>query len=553
MCGIFALLNNHGIFSSDHIYSRFKEGSRRGPEYSELKYIDDVTCLGFHRLAINGLTPESHQPLYVDGVWLICNGEIYNYRELFKMLDVKPSTESDCEVIIHMYKKFGMEYTLNMLDGVFAFVLVDHKSLFVARDPYGVRPLYHLKPAPKSGYNVEAYSSTLSCIDGLTSVVNSKEVISQFPPGHFYTYRFDDSNMWLRQSERRYHVTGERSCSLSLTMDEAKTLVRRSLEEAVKKRVTTTERPIACLLSGGLDSSLVASLVSRYYKGELETYSIGLEGGEDLRYARMVADHIGSIHTEIVVSEEDFFNSIPEVINRIESYDTTTVRASVGNYLIGKYISQHSKAKVIFNGDGADELAGGYMYFHAAPDSLSFDCECKRLLNQIYYYDVLRSDRSISNHGLEPRTPYLDRGFVQAYLSIPAELRRPAKGHMEKELIRCAFHDQDNPFLPQEVLWRKKEAFSDGVSSNNRSWYSIIDEKISERWGDAETKPKQIHRGIHNEPTTREQVYYRNLFSRFYTQDKLIPKFWMPRFVKASDSSARTLKLYEESRSTISF
>ena len=550
MCGIFALLNNHNVFSSDHIYSRFKEGSRRGPEYSQLKHVDNVTWLGFHRLAINGLTPESNQPLYVDGIWLICNGEIYNYRELYNELGVRPTTESDCEVIIHMYKKFGMEYTLNMLDGVFAFVLVDHKSLFVARDPYGVRPLYHLKPSPKPGYHVEAFASTLACIDGLTSVVNPKEVIGQFPPGTYCTYRFDDSNMWIRQGERRYHVTGEKSCSLSISIEEARTLVRRSLEEAVKKRVTTTERPIACLLSGGLDSSLIASLVSRYYKGQLETFSIGLKGGEDLRYARMVADHIGSTHTEIIVSEEDFFSSIPEVVNRIESYDTTTVRASVGNYLIGKHISKCSNAKVIFNGDGADELAGGYMYFHAAPDALSFDCECKRLLNQICYYDVLRSDRSISNHGLEPRTPYLDRGFVQAYLSIPAEMRQPRKGHMEKELIRRAFHDPDDPLLPQEVLWRKKEAFSDGVSSNDRSWYSIIDEKIREKWGDAETNPKECHRGIHNEPTTREQVYYRNIFTRYYSQDKLIPKFWMPRFVDATDSSARTLDLYGVSRTS---
>lgn len=196
---------------------------------------------------------------------------------------------------------------------------------------------------------------------------------------------------------------------------------------AIKKRCYITERPIACLLSGGLDSSLVTALVNEYHKDistePLETYSIGLEGSEDLKYAKIVADYLGTKHTEILLKEEDFICAINEVIYAIESYDTTTVRASIGNYLLGKYISENSNAKVIFNGDGSDELCGGYLYMHACPDEIEFDKETRRLLKNIHAFDVLRSDKCISSHGLEPRTPFLDRSWVQYYLSIHPSVR----------------------------------------------------------------------------------------------------------------------------------
>ena len=280
---------------------------------------------------------------------------------------------------------------------------------------------------------------------------------------------------------------------------------------------------------------------------QLETYSIGLAGSVDLKYAKIVADYLGTKHTEIVLTEADFLNAIPEVIEKIESYDTTSVRASIGNYLLGKYIRENSKAKVIFNGDGSDELTGGYLYFHKAPTSVEFDLECRRLLDDIHLYDVLRSDKCISTHGLEPRTPFLDREWVQTYLSIPAEIRFHAGNEQcEKHLLRASFSNYTDilgrPLLPNEVLWRTKEAFSDGVSKTTRSLYEIIQEHISNHFVSSE----KIYE--HLSPNTLEQEYYREIFEEKYTGlGRIVPYFWMPRFIEgATAASARTLDIYKK-------
>jgi len=278
-----------------------------------------------------------------------------------------------------------------------------------------------------------------------------------------------------------------------------------------------------------------------------------LADSEDLKYARIVADHLGTHHTEVIITEDDFFNAIPEVIEAIESYDTTSVRASIGNYLIGKYIAEHSSAKVIFNGDGADELCGGYLYMHNTPDAVEFDKETKRLLSDIYLFDVLRSDKSISSNGLEPRTPFLDKTFVQYYLSLPADIRfHSGHSQCEKHLLRTAFSqmyhaDSSKPFLPAEILWRRKEAFSDGVSGVSRSLYTILQEKIATIGGiDSEYNIyKDKGRDIHLPPKTLEQYYYRRIFDALYpSTEKIVPYFWMPKYTNADDPSARTLNLY---------
>jgi asparagine synthase (glutamine-hydrolysing) len=315
------------------------------------------------------------------------------------------------------------------------------------------------------------------------------------------------------------------------------------LNLAVKKRVVgTSERPIACLLSGGLDSSLTTALVKKYYDGVLETYSIGMKGSEDLRHARIVAEHLKTKHHEIIVTPEEFFEAIPNVIRDIESYDTTSVRASVGNYLIGKYISENSQAKVILNGDGSDELTGGYIYMLKVPNAIEFDCESRRLLKDIYLFDVLRSDKSMSCHGLEPRTPFLDKYWVDYYLGIPAEIRADVRHNgkrIEKYLLRQSFQENEPDLLPGSILWRNKEAFSDGVSGNAGSWFEFIQKKVSEI--KLETPSNNVYE--FNKPKTKEQEYYREIFEKAYPDcAEIVPYFWMPKYVNTNDCSALTIK-----------
>ncbi len=506
MCGIFSII---GCSSKENVLEEFNKGQSRGPEYSHL-YFDTTynSYIGFHRLAINGLDAGSNQPIVIDDCILICNGEIYNYKELYsEMKDVIPTTHSDCEVIIHLYKKYGIEHTLRMLDGVFAFVLFTKDDIFIARDPFGVRPLYYLNVD-----NTIYVASELKCLSNFS--------VEQFPPGSYCTYSNPKPCKWFIPAV---------SSSLNLPSD-YDSYIYELLNNAVFKRCITTERPIACLLSGGLDSSLIAALVKKYVK-ILETYSIGLECAEDLHYAKMVANWIGSKHTEVIVTIEDMINAIPEVIYAIESYDVTTVRASLGNYLIGKYIKAHSSAKVIFNGDGSDELTGGYLYMRECPDDIEFDKETIRLLSDIHKYDVLRSDKCISSHGLEPRTPFLDRAFVNYYLSIPSISRRQ-NGKIEKYLLRNSIEPN---LLPNEVLWRKKEAFSDGVSSKGHSLYQIIQDYINEN-----------HNPLGLSLIDAEKEYYKQIFIKHFGEHNLsvISYYWMPKYIQSNDPSARTLKTY---------
>jgi len=556
MCGIFALLNSTDDMNK--IKKEFEKGEGRGPESHTLKGVGKNAVIGFHRLAINGLNSQSDQPFEHDNLTLICNGEIYNYKELYKVLEIEPTTQSDCEVILHLYRRFGIEQTLQLLDGVFTFVLIDYNiyetcaKMYVARDPFGVRPLYTMMDCKNARMG---FASEMKCLANLR-LVNQSSEIAHFTPGTYTTFElpFLVNSQWkLTNRNQRYHMPSVIQ-NVSVGTFTLYNSVKKSFMNAVEKRCTTTERPIACLLSGGLDSSLVTALVNDYHKKnalpQLETYSIGLEGSVDLHYARIVADYLGTKHREIVLTEQDFTSAIPEVIYAIESYDTTTVRASIGNYLLGKYIREHSEAKVIFNGDGSDELTGGYLYFHKAPNEIEFDLECRRLLRDIHMYDVLRSDKCISTHGLEPRTPFLDRGWVQTYLSISASVRcHTNEKKCEKFLLRSAFSDyinvDGNAILPEEILWRTKEAFSDGVSMNSRSLYQIIQEYVeNEKLACVDTSIRYAH----NSPKTAEQHYYRQIFERHYPElGGVVPYMWMPRFVEgATDASARTLQIYSE-------
>ena len=516
MCGIFAYLDDS--MNEEQLKTIYMSGYKRGPENSSFQKIDNNVYFGFHRLAINGLNNESNQPIQYKHLSLICNGEIYNYKHLSHYY--KLNTQSDCEIILHLYEQFGLD-SFNLLDGEFSFILYDNlkKEIVVVRDPYGIRPLYENN---SDGF---MFSSIVE------SIFLESNNLSQVNPGTYNIYRFNGDTFYKYLTHYYYNI--RETYDLNLTQEEYMTNIYNLFKEAVIKRITSSERDVCCLLSGGLDSSLVCAIASKYYRDngkELNTFSIGLKDSEDLYHASIVAKHIKSIHHEIICSEDDFFNCIPNVIKDIESYDTTTVRASVGNWLIGKYIKENTDFKVVLNGDGADELMGGYLYFNFCETNDSFEEECFRLLENIQYFDVLRSDRCIASHGLEPRTPYLDKEFTKFYLSIPVEYR---KNSVEKNLIRTTFKNHDPDALPCKILWRKKEAFSDGVSSLNNSWFKIIQERL-----------KNYH-PVNYDNLTKEQSYYKDLFHTYYPEcTHLIPYYWMPRFTYSTDPSARTIGLY---------
>jgi len=559
MCGIFSLLNSNNFSEISEIFinEQFNKGKNRGPEYSKLLTTSNNAKFGFHRLAINGLNDKSNQPFMISDIILICNGEIYNYKYLYELMEIKPETDSDCEVILHLYLRYGIEQTLIMLDGVFAFILYDtkNKQINAARDPYGVRPLYQLNNLTNLNTDdcLIGFASELKCLSEFNSICDSYTIV-QFTPGTYSVFNYNYTNsIWSNTiNNKPYIVPSFSSPNNKFIWQCYFDNIIEYLTKSVEKRCLTTERPIACLLSGGLDSSLITALVNEFYKSKcitnsnsninnkLETYSIGLAGSEDLKYAQIAANYLNTKHTEIIVTEKEMFDAIPEVIYAIESYDTTTVRASIGNYLLGKYISKNSNAKVIFNGDGSDELCGGYLYMGNCPDSIEFDKETRRLLKDIHLFDVLRSDKSISSHGLEPRTPFLDRNFVNYYLSISPYARNHTNfSYCGKYLLRKSFslpiyeNLDGKQLLPDEILWRRKEAFSDGVTGHGRSLFQILQEFISVEIN----LPANIE---------TEKLYYKSIFEKcFPNLSYILPYFWMPKYTTATDPSARTLDIYK--------
>lgn len=528
MCGIFLYFSES--YDEEKINTYFLKGKKRGPDNSIYDKKNNV-IFGFHRLSINGMDTKSNQPLYHNNYRVICNGEIFNYKFLIKKYNIITNTNSDCEVLLHLFKQKGISF-IEELDGEFSFIIHDLQKdeLFVVRDYFGIRPLF-----------IYDYDNEL-CVSSDVQpcmIVKDPSKIKPFLPGTYNHYKKIDNKFEL-VSQNPYLNVIENTKEVLYNNEQLMTSLYDSLYKSIFKRVTNSHQPVACLLSGGLDSSIVCAISNQIYKKlfnrPIETFSIGMEGSTDLEYSLLVANHIQSKHTQITLTENEMFYSIPEVIKDIESYDTTTVRASVGNWNIGKYIRKNSKAKVILNGDGADELMGGYLYFHKCPDEEEFHKECVRLLKNIHRFDVLRSDKSISSHGLEPRTPFLDIDFVKTYLSIPKK-DRIIGNKQEKHIIRNAIFYNQPDLLPKEVLFRKKEAFSDGVSSEKKSWYEIINNKIKENY--------EKKNYIHNSPKTKEQNYYRFIFEYNYpNMSSLIPYFWMPKYINATDSSARTLSIY---------
>ena len=534
MCGIFAYYSNNNQLDETKINELKEKSDRishRGPDSTRNIVINEKVFFGFHRLAINGLNEESNQPMELDGVYLICNGEIFNYKKLIEEFDLseKYKSSSDCEIILHLYKRFDIDTTCRLLDGEFAFVLYDmgKDTIYIGRDQLGIRSLYW------NGFEKD-FEKTHDIIvsSELKSMWDYGSNVKQFPVASYWS---SSTNEFIKYYDfNNYQVRDE----LEEGNDEEAVInnIRHLFSDAVKKRLMS-DRRIACLLSGGLDSTTVTAIVAKEYEPyTVNTYSIGMKGSIDLYYAKMAADYFKTNHTSIELSSEEFLSAIEKTIKQIESYDTTTVRASVGNYLISLYIKENTDDTVIFCGDVSDEIFASYRGFYYAPDDVQLYESNVNMMNNIQYFDVLRSDKSIAGAGLEARVPFSDKEFLAYCMQIPVSMKRFNKEHIEKYLFRKAFDD----LLPSELAWRVKTAFSDGVSNAERPWYEIIKEYMDTKYTDEEYEEKRL-KYIHNMPYDKESLYYREVYEGFYPCTVgTIPYFWKQPFMGdgKSDPSA---------------
>lgn len=502
MCGIFGVLNPQ--VSLEYWLQQIKH---RGPDSTDYVQIHNI-FLGFHRLAINGLNKIGNQPMTLQGVTLCCNGEIYNYKELAREHNIELVTGSDCEIIIYLYLKFGIEQTCQMLDGEYSFILYDHnnKQLYAARDLLGLRGFF---------YGFSQSQKTFASEAKALGFVNN---VKPFPPRTYWSSSTSEFHVYYQFIPKIIERTENEYCEL----------IKKIFTESVKKRVKMSERPVGFLLSGGLDSSLCVALGVKCFDNpkNVNTFSIGFKGSPDLKYAQMVADYLGTTHHSIEYTEKDYLNEIPETIRAIESYDVTTVRASNPHRLVIKYIKEHTDIKVVISGEVSDELTCGYMAFGAISDPDELNEESVRMLNNIHLYDTLRSDRAAAFNGIEGRYPFAAKDFLELYLSIDPKLKSfYKKCRIEKYLLRKAFSQMK--LLPDEVLWRRKDGFSDAVSAHERPTRVIISEFVDELISDEEFE-KQRMRYNYLKPDTKEELYYRSIFTSYGYDEKLIPGHWRP-------------------------
>jgi len=552
MCGLWGLIGSFENLSESQKYELCNQIKNRGPDKSIYLNISNINNnlpvnLGFHRLSIMDTSFNGDQPFFIEKnnrkLILLCNGEIYNFKELIKKYNLSINSNSDCEVIIYLYELGGIDLVLTEIIGEFAFVIIDsvkneNIKMYLSRDPLGVRPLFYCSDKNNLGF--------CSVAKGL--IYNKNEIINNIKPLKPGTYCEVDIDIKknINLNEKQYYDFNFKLNYDNNNLELVKKNVRETLTKVVEERMMS-DRPLGALLSGGLDSSLVCSIAARYLKKEnkkLHTFSIGIPGATDKEYAQLVSNHIGSIHTHIEFTNDDFLNAIIPTILCTETFDITTVRASTGQYLVSKWIRENTDIKVLLIGDGSDELCSGYMYFHNAPTPEESHNENKKLLREIYLYDVLRADRGIASNGLEARVPFLDYRFVDYYMSIDPKLRVPTEG-IEKWLLRESFNVDD--YLPYDVLFRKKEAFSDGVSGEDDSWFKIIQAKADKDIND-NLFNEFFKKYDHCKPTSKEALYYRLVFEKFFGEgniQKSIPHYWLPNWCgDIKEPSARVLDVY---------
>ncbi len=508
MCGIVCAFNIKG--DNELIRSKVLQMAQkvrhRGPDWSGV-FSSDKAILAHERLAIVDPTSGKQPIISTDGQKIVAvNGEIYNHQVLRSQLkDYKFKTNSDCEVIIPLYEKKGVDF-LNDLNGIFAFSLYDTKKdkFLIARDHIGIIPLY-------VGWDQDETFYVASELKSLEGICNKIEL---FPPGHFLESDNMEFKKWYNPNWKSFNIVKNKETSIKAIHD--------SLSSAVKRQLMS-DVPYGVLLSGGLDSSITSALAKKFASKRIESgdkqdawwpqlhsFSVGLKGAPDLIAAKIVADHIGTIHHEINFTIQEGIDAIRDVIYHLETYDITTVRASTPMYLMARAIKSLG-IKMVLSGEGADELFGGYLYFHKAPNSKEFHEETVRKLDKLHQYDCLRANKSLAAWGIEGRVPFLDKEFIEVAMNINPDDKMIKNGRIEKWVLRKAFEE----YLPESVLWRQKEQFSDGVGY---SWIDSLKELVEKEVTDEDLKNASNIFKI-NTPQNKEEYYYRRIFQDHFPSE----------------------------------
>lgn len=528
MCGF--LIDTQGDLTKEQFTQALKVIEHRGPDNQQVHELKNGAKFGFNRLAIMDPSPVGNQPFtdQTQGNIVVCNGEIYNEQKLKEQLKnaYDFQSTSDCEVLLPLYNEVGLEKLCQSLDAEFAFCLYDQEkdSFFAARDSIGIRPLF---------YGHTKNKGILFCSEA-KSLLPYCEKVYPFPPGHYYNGKDFVEFKDLTKTTKDFIESKEVALSG----------IQELLVEGVRKRLTS-DVPVGFLLSGGLDSSLVCAIAAKELNNSIHTFSVGIdENPIDTKYAKIVADYIGSEHHEVLFSFEEVLKALDDVIFKLETFDITTVRASIGMYLVCKYIHQKTDIKVLLTGEVSDELFG-YKYTDFAPSPEEFQKESQKRVRELFYYDVLRADRCIAAHSLEARVPFGDHDFVTHVMHIDPKLKMNTN-NIGKYLLRAAFQKGD--WLPEEILMREKAAFSDAVG------HSMVDylKEYAENQHTQEDVEQAKKTYKHSPPHTKEALLYRKIFEKHYpNQSHLIPSFWMPNKewdnCDVDDPSARALPNYGKS------
>ncbi len=480
----------------------------RGPDWSGI-YVNEEAILVHERLSIVDVENGAQPLMSADGrLALAVNGEIYNHRELEKKLQLPYDfqTKSDCEVINALYLEKGMDF-LEDLSGIFAFVLYDNEehSYFIGRDHIGIVPLYY-------GYDEMGNFYVAS---EMKALIGHCTKIEEFPPGHYYSSNEKEFVRYYKRDWEAYDAVKTNATD--------KKQLKQALENAVHRQLMS-DVPYGVLLSGGLDSSIIAAIVRKYSQRRVESsdlkeawwpqvhsFSIGLKDSPDLIAAKKVAEYIGSVHHTLVYTVQEGLDAVRDVIYHLETYDVTTIRAATPMYLMARKIRSMG-IKMVLSGEGADEIFGGYLYFHKAPNAEALHDETVRKLSKLHLFDCLRANKSMAAWGVEARVPFLDKEFLDVAMRINPEDKLVKNGKMEKHILREIFSD----YLPEEVLWRQKEQFSDGVGYN---WIDSLKEVASKHVKDLELE-KAAYRFPINTPLTKEAYFYRIIFNNFFPGDQ---------------------------------